>query len=400
MFLLEKAAVGGRRYWIWLGCLFLVVLVGFLSYLRQFDYGLGLTGMSRNVTWGIYIGQFTFMVGVAASAVMVMLPYYLHNRKEFGRMTILGECLAISAVTMCMLFIFVDMGQPARVLNVLLNPQPHSMMFWDMLSLLCYLVLNIAITLVTLHAEQNGVTPPRWIRPVILLSIPWAISIHTVTAFLYSGLPGRSLWFTAIMAPRFLASAFASGPALLILLCMALRKLIGHDVGEKAIRSLAVIVTYAMALNVFFALMEVFTSFYSQVPSLTEHFGSIYLGNLAYHSWLQPWGRVSLALMAAGLILLLVPRTRRNRQTLALACSLTFFSVWIDKGLILIVCGFIPSPLGAVTQYVPTFPEICITAGIWAVGCQMITVLCKIAVSVEAQGAATCSAEAIEALRD
>jgi len=226
---------------------------------------------------------------------------------------------------------------------------------------------------------------------VILLSIPWAISIHTVTAFLYSGLPGRPLWFTAILAPRFLASAFASGPALLILLCMALRKLIGHDVDEKAIRSLAVIVTYAMILNVFFTLMEVFTSFYSQVPSLTEHFGSIYLGSFAYHSWLQGWGRGSLALMGAALILLLVPRTRRNRQTLALACLLTFFSLWIDKGLILVIGGFIPSPLGAMTQYVPTFPEICITAGIWAVGFLMITVLCKITVSVEAQGAAACS---------
>jgi molybdopterin-containing oxidoreductase family membrane subunit len=347
--------------------------------------------MSRNVTWGIYIGQFTFMVGVAASAVMVVLPYYLHDHKEFGRMTILGECMAISAVTMCMLFIFVDMGQPTRVLNIVLNPQPHSMMFWDMISLGGYLVLNIVITLVTLHAEQNGVQSPRWIRPVILLSIPWAVSIHTVTAFLYSGLPGRSSWFTAILAPRFLASAFASGPALLILLCMALRKLTGHDVGEKAIRSLAVIVTYAMTFNIFFLLMELFTSFYSQVPSLTQHFESIYLGNPGYHSWLQPFGWGSLAMMGVAFLLLLIPRARRDPRTLTLACMLTFFSLWIDKGLILIVCGFIPSPLGALTQYVPTVPEICITAGVWAVGLLMITVLFKITLSVEAQGATTWS---------
>jgi Ni/Fe-hydrogenase subunit HybB-like protein len=133
---------------------------------------------------------------------MVVLPYYLHNFRAFARIAILGEFLAIAAVVMCMLFIFVDMGQPARVLNVLLYPTPHSMMFWDMISLGGYLALNAVIALVTLRAEREGVVPPRWIKPVILLSIPWAVSIHTVTAFLYSGLPGRSLWFTAILAPR------------------------------------------------------------------------------------------------------------------------------------------------------------------------------------------------------
>ncbi|MCX6635301.1 MAG: polysulfide reductase NrfD, partial [Acidobacteria bacterium] len=216
----EKAVVGSRRYWIWVLCLVAVIGVGLLSYLRQLDTGLGITGLSRDVTWGLYIAQFTFFVGVAASAVMVVLPYYLHNYKAFGRITILGEFLAISAVTMCMLFIFVDMGQPRRVLNMLLYPSPNSVMFWDMISLGGYLVLNALIALVTLSAEHRGVAPPGWIKPVIILSIPWAVSIHTVTAFLYNGLPGRDLWLTAILAPRFLASAFAAGPALLILLCM------------------------------------------------------------------------------------------------------------------------------------------------------------------------------------
>src|SRR3974390_1668056 len=129
MFMFEKAVVGGRRYWIWILCLIGVVGLGFLSYLRQLSYGLVITGMSRDVTWGLYIAQFTFLVGVAASAVMLVLPYYLHNYKVFGKLTILGEFLAIAAVVMCMLFIFVDMGQPTRVFNVLLYPPPHSTMF-------------------------------------------------------------------------------------------------------------------------------------------------------------------------------------------------------------------------------------------------------------------------------
>ncbi|HLB35502.1 MAG TPA: NrfD/PsrC family molybdoenzyme membrane anchor subunit, partial [Gemmatimonadales bacterium] len=210
MVALEKALVGNRRYWSWIGALLVVIVLGVLSYLRQLQFGLGVTGLSRDVTWGLYIAQFTFLVGVAASAVVVVLPYYLHNFRAFGKITILGELLAISAVTMCLLFIFVDMGQPGRVLNVLLYPTPDSIMFWDMVVLAVYLLLNAVIAGITLGAERKDVPPPRWIMPVIILSIPWAVSIHTVTAFLYSGLPGRHLWLTALLAPRFLASAFAS----------------------------------------------------------------------------------------------------------------------------------------------------------------------------------------------
>jgi [DsrC]-trisulfide reductase subunit P len=382
MFMFEKAMVGSRRYWTWVGALLAVVAVAFAFYLHQLSYGLGLTGMSRDVSWGLYIGQFTFMVGVAASAVMVVLPYYLHNHKEFARMTILGEFLAVASVMMCMMFIFVDMGKPMRVFNVFLYPQFHSVMFWDMLSLSGYLVLNATITFFTLHAEQQDVHPPHWIKPVILLSIPWAISIHTVTGFLYSGLPGRLAWRTAIMAPRFLASAFAAGPALLILLCFLLRRQTGYDVGKKAINGLAVIVTYAMVINVFFIVMEFFTAMYSRVPGLTEDFQDLYLGTVS-HTSLLPWGRSSVVLMAAALILLLVPRMRRNEKTLAVACALVFSSLWIDKGVCMVVGGFIPSPLGTVTRYVPTLPEMTITLGVWAVGALMVTVFYKIALSVE-----------------
>ena len=384
MFMFEKAVVGSRRYWIWIGSLLVVIGVSFLAYLYQLNYGLGVTGMSRNVSWGLYIGQFTFMVGVAASAVMVVLPYYLHNHKEFARMTILGEFLAVSSVTMCMLFIFVDMGQPMRVLNVILYPQPHSIMFWDLVSLSGYLVLNAIITLVTLHAEHEDVRPPHWIKPIILLSIPWAISIHTVTAFLYSGLPGRPFWRTAIMAPRFLASAFAAGPALLILLCLLLRRLKGYDVGKKAINGLAVIVTYAMIINAFFMLMEFFTSMYSHVPELTEDFQNLYLGTLG-HTSLLPWGRLSIVLMAGALVLLIIPATRRNEKTLAVAAAVGFLSLWIDKGICMVVGGFIPSPFGTIARYVPTLPEMTITLGVWAVGALMVTVFYKIALAVKTE---------------
>jgi len=381
MFMFEKALLGTRRYWIWILCLFALIGVGLSAYLRQLNFGLGITGMSRDVTWGLYIAQFTFFVGVAASAVMVVLPYYLHNYKAFSKVTILGEFLAISAVIMCMLFIFVDMGQPARVFNMVLYPTPSSPMFWDFISLGGYLLLNAIIALITLSAEQKGIAPPKWIKPVIIVSIPWAISIHTVTAFLYSGLPGRSFWLTAILAPRFLASAFASGPSLLILLCLAMRRLTRYDVGKEAIQKLALIVTYGMILNVFFLLMEIFTAFYSRIPEHMEHFRYLFAG-LEGHGALVPWMWTSVILAGISLVLLIVPRTRNNETILPLTCGIVFLSLWIDKGLVLIAGGFIPSPLGIVNEYAPTLPEIIITLGIWALGFLMLTVFYKITLSV------------------
>lgn len=385
--MLEKALSGSRNYWGWMAFLGGVMVLGLAFYLRQFALGLSVTGLSRDVTWGFYIAQFTFLVGVAASAVMVVLPYYLHNHKEFGRITILGEFLAIAAVTMCMLFIFVDMGQPTRVLNVMLHPTPHSLMFWDMLSLFGYLVLNVLISHVTLNSERKGIKPPSWIKPVIILSIPWAISIHTVTAFLYSGLAARPFWLTAILAPRFLASAFSSGPALLILMTLLIRRFTRFDPGQEAIRRLAVIVTYAMSINVFFILMEVFTALYSGIPEHIAHFRFLFLG-LPGSTALVPWMWASALLAVVALVLLVNPATRNRQGTLVAACIAVFASIWIDKGLGMVVAGFVPTPMGKVVSYVPTLPELMISLGVYAVGVFLITLFYKIALSVRGQLAA------------
>ncbi|MCP4572623.1 MAG: polysulfide reductase NrfD [bacterium] len=379
--MLEKALKGSPRYWTWISVLVLIIAAGFFAYWRQLNHGLEITGLNRDVTWGLYIAQFTFMVGVAASAVMVVLPYYLHNYKPFGRMVILGECLAISAVIMCMLFIFVDMGQPSRVINVIRFPSPNSLMFWDMMSLMGYLGLNVLISLVVFTSERNQVAPPHWIKPVIILSIPWAVSIHTVTAFLYSGLEARSFWLTAILVPRFLASAFASGPSLLIILSLLLRKFTKFDPGEEALKKLSLIVTYALSVNIFFVAVELFTGLYSDIPEHVHHFQYLFVG-LEGKSGLAPamWLSVSLSLLS--LVLLYFPRLRENHKVLPFICGAIIVAVWIEKGLGLVVAGFIPNPLGHVTEYFPSSWETMVTIGVYGIGFLILTGLWKIALTV------------------
>jgi molybdopterin-containing oxidoreductase family membrane subunit len=380
--MLEKALKGSRTYWGWIFFLLAIIGVGFIAYLYQFFVGLGVTGMSRDVSWGLYIGQFTFLVGVAASGVMVVLPYYLHNYKKFGRITVLGEFLAISAVIMCMLFIFVDMGQPLRVLNVILHPTPNSVMFFDMVVLSGYLVLNVLVGWTVLGAERKGMSYPVWVKPLIYLSIAWAPSIHTVTAFLYAGLPGRHFWLSAIMAARFLASAFAGGPALLILLALIVRKFTKFDAGKEAIQSLGKIVTYCMYVNVFFLGLEFFTAFYSKIPGHMYPFIYLYSG-IGEQAKLVPLMWTSSILAAVALFLLIFPQIRKNESLLAVASVAVFISLWIDKGFGLVIGGFVPNPFERVTEYWPTLPETLITLAVWAIGFLVLTVLYKTAVSVK-----------------
>ena len=382
--MIEKALTGDRRYWAWIALLLAVMGAGGYAYLVQLKTGLTITGMSRDVTWGFYIAQFTFLVGVAASAVMVVLPYYLHDFKSFGRITILGEFLAIASVAMCMLFITVDLGQPGRMINMVLHPSPRSILFWDMIVLSGYLLLNVLISRASLISEKNGTPPPAWVKPLILISIPWAISIHTVTAFIYSGLAARPFWMTAVLAPRFLASAFSSGPALLILFCLVLRRFTRFDAGWDAIRKLAMIVTYAVLANIFFVLMEFFTAFYSAIPEDVEHFRYMYLG-LAGHHELAPWMWLSALLGVAAAGILVNPRTRTAKAPLTTACVAVVISIWIEKGLGMIIAGFVPSPLGEVTRYVPTLPEVSITLGIYAMGALLVTVFYKITLSLRGE---------------
>lgn len=386
--MIEKVLKGNSKYWMWLAFLSAFIVVGAICYLRQFFVGMGLTGMGRDLSWGLYISQFTFLVGVAAGGLMLVLPYYIHNYKVFGRLTILGEFLAISAIVMCLMFIMADIGQPLRGLNMMLHPTPNSMLFWDMMVLLGYLGLNVICAWVILTAERKQVKPPKWVYFFVYLSIPFAVSIHTVTAMLYCGLPGRHFWLSAITAPRFLASAFAAGPALIVIACLVMKRVANFDAGKEAINKLTTIIMYAAIINAFFVGLEFFVGYYSNIPghmhSLQylffglEHHGQVY-NNLVPFMW------TSVALCFGSLAIFGYMKITKISSDLlvGIGCVAIFFALWLDKGLGFVMGGLVISPLHEIVEYVPTANEIGITVGIWATGFLLVTILYKIAVSVE-----------------
>jgi molybdopterin-containing oxidoreductase family membrane subunit len=381
--MIDRLLKGAPAFYVWLGGLGLIIMLGGGAYLYQLFTGLTVTGLSRDVSWGLYIAQFTYFVGVAAGAVMLVLPAYFHGFKPFKKMLVLGEFMAIAAVIMCMLFITVDLGQPQRILNVLLHPTPNSIMFWDMLVLSGYLLINLLVGWVGLECEKNGVEPPHWIKRIIYLSVVWAFSIHTVTAFLYAGIPGRHYWLTAILAARFLASAFCSGPAILLLLALALRRLTGFDPGRQAISSLTLIITYAMAVNVFFYLLEVFTAFYSQIPGHMHAFAYLFTGHGGHSAWINTWMFLFVFFAAFSLVLLCTPSLRNNEKALPYALVMLVIASWIDKSLAFLMGGFIPNMFEGVTEYAPTLIEVGVVLAVYAIGLAIVSCLWKIALDVK-----------------
>jgi molybdopterin-containing oxidoreductase family membrane subunit len=377
---------GGKNFYIWMTFLTIMMLIGLGSYITQMRAGLVVTNMREQVSWGFYISNFTFMVGVAAAAVLLVIPAYLYHFKAIKKIVVFGELLAITAVLMAILFIFVDFGRPDRFWHIIPfigTPNfPSSILAWDMVVLNGYLFLNLFIVVYVGSCKYFGKEPNKLlVIPLILLSIPWAIGVHTVTAFVYNGLTTRPFWNASILAPRFLASAFCSGPALMIIIFQILRKVMNFEIRDRAIFKLAEIIAYAMAINLFLMVAEIYKDYYSP----TMHISSmryLYQG-LHGHNNLVPWIWTAMLFNTVGFLLFIIPWTRKNFVTLNTGCVLIFIGIWIEKGMGLIIPGFIPDTMGEIYEYMPTALEVMIFVGICGFGAMTYTLLVRSAVAVD-----------------
>ncbi len=538
---LRIAFVGDWRYYLWMGVLTVLVLFGLNAYAKQLVHGLIVTGMSDQVSWGVYIANFTFLVGVAAAAVMMVIPVYIYDNEELHDLVIFGELLAVAAILMCLAFVTVDLGRPDRFWHLIpglgvLN-FPASMLSWDVIVLNGYLILNLHICGYLLYCRYRKKMPAKWFYvPFVFIAIVWAISIHTVTAFLYVGLGGRPFWNSAIVGPRFLASAFAAGPALMILAIQVVRRVTattplseitrrlggaasapparkraatmadlevlasrlpefatvplpvrrellpemavwevapgdvllrqgetdrhcffvlkgrvvvereesgrcritrssapGDQVGEvsalagnprvataiaeeptqvlrlsadtlrrlmkapamnhvvrarmserlmitdRALMTLRGIVQVSMLINVFLLACEVFKEFYSGSLHV-ESSKYLYLGLEGHHA-LVPWIWTAIVFDLTAMVLLVLPVSRSLRW-LNLTCVLCIVGIWIEKGMGLVVPGFIPTPLGQIVDYRPSLNETLVCIGIWAFGLLCYTIFLRMSVPI------------------
>jgi Ni/Fe-hydrogenase subunit HybB-like protein len=380
-----EAFDGNWKFYVWMTFLTAVALVGANAWATQVRDGMGLTNMSDHVSWGLYIANFTFLVGLAAGGVMMVIPAYIYHDEEMHKIVIIGELLAIAAIIMCLMFVVADLGRPDRFWHLLPGLGrfnfPFSMLTWDVIVLNGYLVLNLHICGYLLYMRFLGKSPNRkWYIPFVFISIVWAISIHTVTAFLYCGLGGRPFWNTALLAPRFLASAFVSGPAFIIVAIYAIRAAIGGNFGAGAVKTLLNIMRITILINLLMVISEVFTEFYTG-GSHTSAAHYLYFGLHGYNA-LVPWIWTSIGMVIVAAAIVLCPKVLERPAMLILACGLAFAGIWIEKGMGLIIPGFIPSTLHELVEYQPSLLEWRITAGIWAAGLGIYTIALKVAMNV------------------
>jgi Ni/Fe-hydrogenase subunit HybB-like protein len=383
---LREVTSGHAAYHVWMAFLTFVMLCGAFAYSVQLREGLAVTGMHDHVSWGLYISCFTFLVGMAAAAVILVMPTYVLHDQDFKSAVLFGEGLAVAALVTAIGFVVVDVGGPARLWH--LTPVigifnwPRSMLAWDILVLNGYLALNLLVPFYILYSHYRGREPnPRLYVPAVFLSILWAVSVHLVTAFLYAGLPARPYWHTALLGPRFLATAFAAGPALMIIILAVIRRNTAYAVPDSTIQKLALIATVAAQVGLVMLVSELFTEFY-RTTHHSESTVYLYLG-LEGRRDLVPWSWASVALVVVAAGMLSVHGVRRRAPLLYLASALLFVGVFIEKSIGTIIPGFVPEPWGKIPRYTPTWVELTVAAGLWALGAFVFTTLAKAAIPIE-----------------
>lgn len=384
--LLSYSLRGSRHYHLWMGLLTFFMILGAVFYIHQLREGLTVTGMNDYVSWGLYISNFTFLVGLAAAAVMLVIPAYVFSDIDLYKVVLIGEGVAVGALFMCLAFVTVDIGGPHRFWHLIpgmgrLN-FPASLLAWDILVLNGYLAINLLIPFYILYSKYAGKKPNKRIYvPFVFVSIFWAVALHMVTAFLYAGLSARPFWNNSLLGPRFLASAFAAGPAFILAMLGFVKRFSDFSINESILRKIAVIVTIAAQINLVMLGSELFKEFYNP----THHsISAVYLFfGIEGKNALVPWIWTAIGLNVLATLTLTIHRYRNRDLFLYPACILLFVAIWIEKGMGLVIPGFIPSPLGSVVEYHPSLVELAVTLGIWAFGLFVISLLVRLGFAVE-----------------
>lgn len=376
---------GDWRYYTWMGLLSVISLVGLNAYAKQLVHGLSVTGMTDQVSWGVYIANFTFVDGIAAAAVMIVIPAFIYRNQALKDLVIFGQLLAVAAIIMCLAFVTVDIGRPERFWHLIpflgkLN-FPQSLLSWDVVVLNGYLLLNLHICGYLIYCRYQQREPARWFyTPFVATSIIWAVCVQAVAAFLYVGLGGRPFWNSAIVGPRFIASAFSAGPALIILALQIIRRFTTYRIDDKAIFTLRSIVQVSMLVNVFLLGNELFKEFYTASLQVEASVQYLFFG-LHGHNALVPWIWTAIAFNLISVTLLVLPASRKLFW-LDLACILAVVGSWIEKGMGVVIPAFVPTPLGEIVEYSPTLNETLVCLGIWAFGLLIYTVCLRMSVPV------------------
>ncbi|MES9973878.1 MAG: NrfD/PsrC family molybdoenzyme membrane anchor subunit, partial [Candidatus Thiodiazotropha sp.] len=198
--------------------------------------------------------------------------------------------------------------------------------------------------------------------------------------FLINTMPARPMWFHSMMPIKFITTAFAAGPSLIIIVFLLVRRFTPMKIADEAFHLLSQIVVWCLGIALFLTMSEIVTELY---PSTEHSLGLQYLmfGHNGLNS-LVPYFWTALSLMVGSFVLLLIPRIRKNLTLLPFICIAAFIGIWIEKGMGLMLPGVIPTPIGEFAEYTPSHIELMVVGGVWAIGFFLLTFMLKGAVAV------------------
>lgn len=370
---IEELRNAGRFYWSLVAALIIMIALGGFAWFFQLpiSQGLVVTGMRDVFAWGYYIQNFMYFVGLSAGGLVIYSSIQLFGAKQFkpiARLAVLqaGVCVFVAA-----LFIVVDLGNPQRVFWFLLSPNFRSVFIFDATILNLYLILCI-IDAWVLMTERGG---ERLELIMTLISLPAAIGLHSITAWILGLQKARELWHTALMAPIFLSSAMVSGIALLILICLAINKFTEIKFEKKMFNNMSKLLATILVVDLFFLFSEVLTGTWpsSTTPGHLERLMLILTGKYSplFLSEVFLFGVLPFFLLA-------IPKTRTSTPIQILACSFILTGVFI-KRFMFIVMGFAVSPIGPIaSSYIPTLVEFLVGTGVWAIGALIFIIAVKL----------------------
>jgi len=392
----------------WLVLLLTIVAVGFYAWTHQLKVGLGVTALRDYVSWGMYIGNFVFFVAVSLIGMLISSVLQLLGYKWITPITRIAEQVAIAAVALAGLIIVMDMGRPDRVLNVLKNGRFASPILWDVTVITTYLAISVLLIFLPLipdiammHKRLKGI--PKWqeniykvlslnwvgsdeqysllktaIRILLILIIPVALSIHTVTSWLFAATlrPG---WDSTIFGPYFVTGAFVAGVAAVLIVMFAYqRRYKLHEyITDKHFDLVCKLLVLTSLVYLYFNINEFLVPAYKMRKLEGAHITELFKGKFAVLFYMVQIGGLILPI-----ILLLFKKMRKPIPAFIIAL-VVLIAAWFKRFLIVVPTMMHPTlPIQNVPDnfhtYMPTGTEILVASFSWGAAILIITLLAKL----------------------
>lgn len=380
---------GGAAWRWWLGLNAAGFALGVVAFLYGHHHGLAATSMNDQVPWGAYIANFSYFVGMGTAPVMVALPALVYRREALRPLIFTAQVLGLVATLVAGLFVMVDVERLDRMWHIVPGIGffnfPQSMLAWDVVVLSGYLgLMSVTVGYSVITQLRGRVPGRRFVAVAGVGTALWALGMHTVTALLYAGFAGRPFWNNAVLAPRFLVSAVATGTAALLLATRAMQEEDGAEPVPQAARApLERTLSIALAVDLFLLGGQAFVEFYAQGAGATPL--RYLLFGIGEHRALVPWAWLGATLEISAFVFFALPegtslRGRSlGRVPLAdLFCGAALVGVWFTKGMSLVIPGFVPSQLGEIVEYVPSLVEVLVSLGVWCFGLAALSVLLRL----------------------